>query len=126
MDFTYDLCSARDGAKGFAHARQETHHGSHRATPGSVIHGTICGCPSWVPTLSCRGQEYLAHYLSLTSKATVGLLGKMDSFLKSASIPAHSRLSRNTGRMDANSGGDWQVWVVPKNTLEFPRHFMEN
>lgn len=35
----------------------------------------------------------------------MGLLGKMDSFLKSASIPAHSRLSRNTGRMDANSGG---------------------
>lgn len=84
----------------------------------AVHHGSLL-CPA-------RGQEYLAHYLSLTSKATVGLLGKMDSFLKSASIPAHSRLSRNTGRMDANSGGDWQVWVVPKNTLEFPRHFMEN
>lgn len=84
----------------------------------AVHHGSLL-CPAW-------GQEYLVHYLSLTAKATVGLLGKMDSFLKSASIPAHSRLSRNIGRMDANSGGDWQVWVVPKNTLEFPRRFMEN
>lgn len=55
VDFTYYWCSARDGAKGFAHAGQEIHRCSHRATPGSVILGTICGCPSWVPTLSCMG-----------------------------------------------------------------------
>lgn len=81
----------------------------------AVHHGSLL-CPAW-------GQEYLVHYPSLTAEATVGLLGKMDSFLKSASIPAHSRLSRNPSRMDANSGGDWQVWVEPVNTLEFPRHF---
>lgn len=83
-----------------------------------VHHGSLL-CPAW-------RQEYLVHYPSLTAEATVGLLGKMDSFLKSASIPAHSRLSRNPGRANANSGGDWQVWVEPENTLEFLRHFMKN
>lgn len=77
--------------------------------PHSVLHG-----------------KYSVHCPSLTAKATLGLLGKMDSFMKSASISAQSRLSINTGRTDANSGGAWQVQVVPQNTLDFPRHFMVN